>query len=87
MSVGTQFTGTLAANASRRWFTHSWPQAWHVAWCCVPNSPTVDGPPQLEWKVQACRQSTGLVKYFIEAKNLSAAPVTFQARYAVLNDL
>jgi hypothetical protein len=85
MRVGVQFTGTVPANGTGRWFTHSWPQGWHVVWYCVPVSPVADGPAQLEWKVQVCRQASGLVKYFIEARNLTGAPVSFQARYAVLN--
>ncbi len=50
-----------------------------------PDGPAVDGPAQLEWKVKATRQATDLIKWFIEVKNVTNVPVTFQARYAILN--
>ena len=85
MQVGVQFSGTVGAGATGTWFTHSWPAAWHVIWYCVPTSPVVDGPAQLEWKVKVNRQAASLVKYFIEVKNLTGASVNFEARYAILN--
>ena len=81
---GTQFTATLAANATGRWFTHSWPFHWFVVWTVVPTAPALDGPEQVEWKVQITRQAEALLKYFIEIKNLRNYPVTVQARYNVL---
>jgi len=81
---GVQFTATIAANATQRWFTHSWPFHWFVVWTVVPTAPAVDGPAQVEAKVQITRQAEALLKYFIEIKNLTGAPVTVQARYTVL---
>lgn len=81
---GVQFTANLAANATQRWFTHSWPFHWFVVWTVVPTAPAVDGPAQIEAKVQITRQAEALLKYFIEIRNLTAAPVTVQARYTVL---
>ncbi|MEO1069734.1 MAG: M12 family metallopeptidase [Cyanobacteria bacterium J06638_6] len=81
---GVQFTATIPANATRRWFTHSWPFYWFVVWTVVPTTPPVDGPAQVEWKVQTTRQAETLIKYFLEIKNLRNYPVTIQARYNVL---
>ncbi|MEO6915766.1 MAG: hypothetical protein ABI151_09075 [Chitinophagaceae bacterium] len=85
MQTGVQFTGTVAANASAKWFTHSWQAAWHVVWYCVPVAPIVDGNAQIEWKVQVDRQAADKIKYFIEVKNLTGGPVSFEARYAIIN--
>jgi len=85
MQVGVQFSGTVGAGGTATWFTHSWPAAWHVVWYCVPTSPILDGPPQIEWKIKVDRQAANLVKYFIEVKNLTGGNVNFEARYAILN--
>ncbi len=84
MRVGVQFTGTLAANQSQRWFTFNWPQEWHVVWYVVPTSPRV-GAPQIEWDVAVERASATHITYWITIRNLTAAPVNVEARYAVLN--
>jgi hypothetical protein len=84
MRVGVQFTGTIPAGATRRWFTHSWPQAWHVVWYVVPTSPRVGGP-QIEWSVAVERASSTHITYWITIKNLTSNPVNIEARYAVLN--
>jgi len=81
---GVQFTATIPANSTRRWFTHSWPFHWFVVWTAVPTGPAVDGPEQVEWKVQITRQTETLLKYFIEIRNLQNYAVTVQARYQVL---
>jgi len=81
---GVQFTSTLNAGATGRWFTHSWPFHWFVVWTPVPTAPPVDGNAQIEWKVQITRQSETLLKYFLEVKNVTNVPVTFEARYDVL---
>lgn len=81
---GVQFTATIPANSTRSWFTHSWPFHWFVVWIAVPTSPAVDGPEQIEWKVQITRQTETLLKYFIEIRNMRNYPVTVQARYQVL---
>ena len=85
MRLGVQFRGQVPGGTSRRWFTHSWPEAWRVVWMVVPTWPVVDGAAQLEWKVQVDRQAAGLIKYFIEIRNLTGGPVDFEARFAVLN--
>ena len=82
---GTQFTGTVVPNSTRTWFTHSWNAENNVVWSCIPTAPVVDGPAQLEWTVRAARQTATLVKWFISVRNVSHAPVSFQARYAILN--
>ena len=81
---GTQFTATLAPNATGRWFTHSWPFHWFVVWTVVPTAPAIDGTEQVEWTVQLRRQAEALLKYFVEIRNLQNYPVTVEARYNVL---
>lgn len=85
MIFGTQFTGSVNAGQTRTWFTHSWNPSRNVAWMVVPTAPAVDGGAQIEWKVRNTRQAANLVKWFIEVKNVTNVPVTFEARYAVLN--
>lgn len=84
MRVGVQFTGTVGANRSSRWFTHSWPPSKHVVWTVVPTSPR-SGAPQIEWEVQVQRESSTKVTYFITIKNLTSSNVDIEARYAFLN--
>lgn len=81
---GVQFTGSVPANTTKRWFTHSWPAHWYVVWTVVPTAPAVDGPAQVEWTVQVTRQSGGLLKYFLAITNLTGGQVEVQARYDVL---
>jgi hypothetical protein len=81
---GVQFTRTIPAGATRRYFTHSWPSHRFVVWTVVPTAPAIDGPAQMEWKVQITRQSPTLLKYFLEIKNLQNYDVTVEARYSVL---
>jgi hypothetical protein len=85
MILGTQFSGTVNAGQTRRWFTHSWNATRNVSWMVVPTAPPVDGGAQVEWKVSSTRQAPNLVKWFIEVKNVTNVPVNFDARYAVLN--
>lgn len=84
MRVGVQFSGTVAAGATHRWFTHSWPPSWHVVWTVVPTTPQ-PGAPQLEWDVAVQRASPTGITYWITIRNLSGAPVAVEARYEVLN--
>ncbi|MEV0159774.1 hypothetical protein B0I32_14217 [Nonomuraea fuscirosea] len=37
MILGAQFQGQVPADSTRRWFTHSWPEAWRVAWMGGPD--------------------------------------------------
>ncbi len=85
MNFGVQFSGTVPAGQTRRWFTHSWNANSNVVWIVVPTGPAVDGGAQLEWKVQCTRQTPTLLKWFLEIKNVTNVAVTFEARYAVLN--
>lgn len=82
--AGVQFSGAIAAGATRSWFTHSWPAYWFVVWTVVPTGPVQDRAPQIEWKVQVERQTETLLKYYINITNLTAATVNIQARYNVL---
>jgi hypothetical protein len=81
---GVQFTGQVPAGQTSTWFTHSWPDVWQVLWTVVPTAPIQDGNAQIEFKIQADRQAFGLLKYFIQVKNLIAQPVTVEARFCVL---
>ncbi len=84
MWTNTQFTGTLGAGATGRWFTHSWPVSWHVVWYMMPTSPQA-GLPQVDWDVNVERANATQCTYWITVKNLTTQPVTFEGRYAVLN--
>jgi hypothetical protein len=84
MWTNTQWTGTLAPNATRRWFTFNWPATWHVVWYMMPTSPQL-GAPQLEWDVAVERGDATRVTYWITVKNLTANNLTFEGRYAVLS--
>jgi len=84
MSVGVQFTGTVAANGTQKWFTFNWPQQWHVEWNVVPTSPQ-PGAPQIEWNVEVERASATAVTYYISIHNLTAVAVNIEARYAIMS--
>lgn len=84
MRTGVQFTGSLAANESRRWFTFGWPAAWHVVWYVMPTSPRA-GAPQVGWEVAVERASSTDTTYWITVRNLTPTTVTFEGRYAVLS--
>jgi len=81
---GTQWTGSLAANETRRWFTFRWPAPWHVVWTVVPTS-VAPGAPQVSWRVQVERADAEYATYWITVTNLTGAPVTFEGRYAILS--
>lgn len=81
--IGVQFTGTVPANATRRWFTHSWPAHWHVVWTVVPTSPRPGGP-QISWSIQVERADDRHVTYWISITNHTPEAVEIEARYAVL---
>ena len=84
MRVGVQFSGTVAAGSTHRWFTYAWPPAWHVVWTVVPTTPN-PGAPQIEWDVAVQRSSPTATSYWITINNLSAAPVDIEARFEVMN--
>jgi hypothetical protein len=81
---GTQWTGTLAANQTQRWFTFNWPAVWHVIWTVMPTTVTT-GSPSVAWDTQVERASAEFVTYWISVTNLTSAPVTFEGRYCVLS--
>jgi hypothetical protein len=81
---GVQFTGTLGANQTQRWFTFNWPAPWHVIWTFMPTSPR-PGAPQISWSVQVERASTEYATYWLTVTNLTPDPVTFEGRYSILS--
>jgi hypothetical protein len=84
MKVGVQFTGSVPAGATRRWFTFNWPQGWHVEWNVVPTSPR-PGAAQIDWDVEVERADASNLTYWISVRNVTPDPVNIEARYAVLN--
>ncbi len=84
MRTGVQFTGSLTANQTQRWFTFNWPATWHVIWYMTPTSPR-NGAPQIDWDVAVERASATNCTYWITVKNLTNQNVTFEGRYAVMN--
>jgi hypothetical protein len=81
---GVQWTGTIAANATGRWFTFNWPATWHVIWTAMPTSPA-PGAPQISFKTQVERADAEHVTYWITVRNLTGQPVTFEGRFCVLS--
>lgn len=83
-SCGVQFTGSLAANQSGRWFTFNWPATWHVVWTVMPVT-VKPGAPSVTWKTQVERASPEFVTYWINVTNLGNTPVQFEGRFAILS--
>lgn len=81
---GVQFTGTVPAHQSTRWFTFHWPATWHVVWTVVPTTPA-PGAPQITWTTQVERSDPTYATYWITINNLTGAPVNIEGRYAVLS--
>jgi len=82
MTTGVQFTGSLAANQTQRWFTFNWDPASNVIWYMVPTTP--QGVPEISWSVAVQRADASHCTYWITVTNLTGTPVTFEARYAIL---
>jgi hypothetical protein len=81
---GVQFTGSLTANQTQRYFTFNWPATWHMIWTVMPTTvDTVNA--QLTWTVQVQRASAEFVSYWITVQNLTAATVAFEGRYCILS--
>jgi hypothetical protein len=80
---GVQWTGTVPANSSRRWFTFNWPEWERVEWRMLPTLPR-PGAAQLRWTVAIERASGNNLTYWITVYNLTALDVAFEGRYAVL---
>jgi hypothetical protein len=82
MTTGVQFTGTLNPNQTQRWFTFNWNPANHVVWYMM--STTNQTVPEVSWSVAVQRADATHVTYWITVTNLTANPVTFEGRYAIL---
>jgi hypothetical protein len=83
MTTGTQFTGTLTANQTSKYFTFGWNAANYIVWYCVPTSVNTTAA-EIQWSVAVQRTSTTQCTYWITVTNLTAATVTFEGRYAIL---
>jgi len=83
-SCGVQWTGSLAGNETRRWFTYRWPATWHVVWTVMPTTPK-PGAPQATWMVQVERGDAEYVTYWITVTNLTPDPMNFEGRYCILS--
>jgi hypothetical protein len=82
--TGVQFTGTLNAGQTKRWFTFGWPVEWHVIWHAMSRSPR-NGVVQIEFSTAIERASFEHVTYYITIKNVSNEHVDVEGRFAVLN--
>ncbi|MFF8836959.1 WD40/YVTN/BNR-like repeat-containing protein [Streptomyces sp. NPDC015130] len=81
---GVQWTGTVAANSTRRFFTWGWPATWHVLWTVMPTT-IRPGAEELTWKVQVERGDAEYVTYWVSVTNLTPVPVAFEGRFAILS--
>jgi hypothetical protein len=84
MFTGVQFTGSLPANGTQRWFTFNWSPTWHVVWYMMPTAPK-PGAPELDWQVEVERADATHTTYWLIVTNLTNVPITFEGRYAVLS--
>jgi hypothetical protein len=84
MTTGVQFTGTIAPNATHRWFTWGWAASQHVIWYVMPVTPR-SGAPELDWDVAVERANSTQCTYWVTVKNLTPATVTFEGRFAILS--
>jgi hypothetical protein len=81
--IGVQWTGTVPASSSARWFTYNWSEWERVEWRMLPTTPR-PGAPELTWDVAIERASGNYLTYWITVTNLTNQPVTFEGRYCVL---
>ena len=84
MTTGVQWTGSLNANETRRWYTWGWNPTLHVIWYMMPTSPR-SGAPQVDWDVAVERAKNNQCTYWITVKNLTAQALTFEGRYAIMS--
>lgn len=84
MWTGTQWTGSLTAGASGRWFTFGWPAKWHVVWYMMPAT-VRNGAPELDWSVAVERADPSNSTYWITVTNRASVPITFEGRYTVMS--
>jgi hypothetical protein len=83
MTTGVQFTGSLPAGATQRWFTFNWNPANHIVWYMMPTSTTTVGT-ELTWSVAVQRVDATHCTYWLTVTNQTSAPITFEGRYAIL---
>jgi hypothetical protein len=83
MITGVQFTGSLTANQTQRFYTFNWNPANHVVWYMVPTSVNTTAA-EVQWSVAVQLASSTSCTYWITVTNLTAATVTFEGRYAIL---
>ncbi len=83
MWTGVQFTGSLPAGATQRWFTFNWPAGWHVVWYMMPTT-VHTGIPEIGWSVAVERADVNNVTYWLTVANPTTNPITFEGRFAVL---
>ncbi|MFE1551720.1 hypothetical protein [Streptomyces sp. NPDC058718] len=81
---GVQWTGTVAANSTGRYFTWGWPATWNVLWTVMPTT-IRPGAEEMTWKVQVERGDAEYVTYWISVTNLTPVPVAFEGRFAILS--
>ncbi len=81
--TGVQFRGRVAAHSTHRWFTFNWPACWQVVWTVVPTT-VRNGAPQISWRVQVERATSGAITYWISITNVTDSDCDIEARYAVL---
>lgn len=84
MRIGVQFTGSIPAGQTQRWFTYNWPAIWHVIWTVIPTTPKPGGP-EIEWNVAVERATSAYITYWITIKNVTNTPVNIEARYEIPN--
>ncbi len=81
--TGVQFTGTVPANSSGRWFTFNWPAWWQTHWTVMPTSISAAGA-QISVSAAAQRTAGAYVTHWLTVSNQTNVPVTFEGRYEVL---
>ncbi|MEU3689968.1 WD40/YVTN/BNR-like repeat-containing protein [Streptomyces narbonensis] len=81
---GVQWTGTVAANSTSRYFTGGWPATWHVLWTVMPTTPR-PGSEEMTWKVEVERGDAEFITYWVSVTNLTNVPVAFEGRFAILS--
>jgi hypothetical protein len=82
--VGTQWTGTIPANATQNWFTFNWPATWHMLWTVMPTT-VRPGAPSLWFDVRVERATAEFATYWIQVRNLTPVPIAFEGRFAILS--
>lgn len=84
MRTGIQWRGSIAPNATHRWFSWGWDPNLHVIWYVMPTT-VRSGNPQLDWDVAVERANSSQCSYWITVKNLTNQTVHFEGRFAILS--